>query len=65
MSWGTIWRTKSRPDALRNQVKTDPHSPGMFRAFVPLLNVEAFYEAFDIKEGDKMYLKPEDRVAIW
>lgn len=65
MSWGTIWRTKARPDALRNQVKTDPHSPGMFRAFVPLLNVEAFYEAFDIKEGDKMYLKPEDRVAIW
>ena len=65
MSWGTIWRTKSRPEALRNQVKTDPHSPGMFRAFVPLLNVEAFYEAFDIKEGDKMYLKPEDRVAIW
>ena len=65
MSWGTIWRTKSRDEALRNQVKTDPHSPGMFRAFVPLLNVEAFYEAFDIKEGDKMYLKPEDRVAIW
>ena len=65
MSWGTIWRTKSREEALRNQVKTDPHSPGMFRAFVPLLNVEAFYEAFDIKEGDKMYLSPEDRVAIW
>ena len=65
MSWGTIWRTKSRDEALRNQVKTDPHSPGMFRAFVPLLNVDAFYEAFDIKEGDKMYLKPEDRVAIW
>lgn len=65
MSWGTIWRTKSRDEALRNQVKTDPHSPGMFRAFVPLLNVESFYEAFDIKEGDKMYLKPEDRVVIW
>lgn len=65
MSWGTIWRTKSRPEALRNQVKTDPHSPGMFRAFVPLLNIEAFYDAFEIKEGDKMYLKPEDRVAIW
>jgi putative endopeptidase len=65
MSWGTIWRTKARPEALRNQVKTDPHSPGMFRAFVPLLNIEAFYEAFDIKEGDKMYIKPEDRVAIW
>lgn len=65
MSWGTIWRTKSRDEALKNQVKTDPHSPGMFRAFVPLLNVEAFYEAFNIVEGDKMYLKPEERVAIW
>lgn len=65
MSWATIWRIKSRDQALRNQVKTDPHSPGMFRAFVPLLNVDAFYEAFDIKEGAKMYLKPESRVAIW
>ncbi len=65
MSWGTIWRTKSRDEALKNQVKTDPHSPGMFRAFVPLLNVEAFYKAFNIVEGDKMYLKPEERVAIW
>lgn len=65
LSWGTIWRIKSRDEALRNQVKTDPHAPGMFRAFVPLQNVDAFYEAFDIVEGDKMYLKPEDRVAIW
>lgn len=65
MSWGTIWRTKSRVEALKNQVKTDPHSPGMFRAFVPLQNVGPFYKAFNIVEGDKMYLKPEDRVAIW
>lgn len=65
MSWGTIWRTKSRDEALKNQVKTDPHSPGMFRAFVPLQNVGPFYDAFNIVEGDKMYLKPEDRVAIW
>ena len=65
MSWGTIWRTKSRAEALKNQVKTDPHSPGMFRAFVPLQNVGPFYDAFNIVEGDKMYIKPEDRVAIW
>ncbi len=65
MSWGTIWRTKSRDEALKNQVKTDPHSPGMFRAFVPLQNVDAFYKAFNIVEGDKMYLSPEQRVAIW
>ena len=65
MSWVTVWRTKSRDEALRNQVKTDPHSPGMVRATQPLLNVDAFYEAFDIKEGDPMYLAPEDRVRIW
>ncbi|MFD0992624.1 M13 family metallopeptidase [Tenacibaculum geojense] len=65
MSWATVWRIKSRPEALKNQIKTDPHAPGMFRAYVPLKNVDAFYEAFDIKEGDKMYLKPEERVKIW
>lgn len=65
LSWGTIWRTKARPEAIKNQIKTDPHSPGRFRAYVPLRNVDAFYEAFDIKEGDKMYLKPEERVKIW
>lgn len=65
MSWATVWRTKTRDEALRNQIKTDPHSPGQYRAVVPLQNIDAFYEAFDIKEGDKMYVEPEDRVAIW
>lgn len=65
MSWATVWRTKSRDEALRNQVKTDPHSPGMVRATQPLVNIDAFYEAFDIKEGDPMYLAPEERVRIW
>ena len=53
------------PFAIKNQVKTDPHSPGMYRAVMPLQNVDAFYTAFDIKEGDNMYLAPEDRVRIW
>lgn len=65
MSWATVWRTLVRDDALRTQIKTDPHSPGRIRAIQPLLNVPAFYEAFDIKEGDKMYLVPEKRVHIW
>lgn len=65
ISWATIWRTKMRPAALRTLVKTDPHSPGMYRAYVPLKNVDAFYEAFDIKEGDKMFLPIVDRVRIW
>ncbi|MCF7559368.1 M13 family metallopeptidase [Sabulilitoribacter multivorans] len=65
LSWATVWRTKMRDDALRNRIKTDPHSPGMNRAVQPLLNIDAFYEAFNIKEGDSMYIKPEDRVRIW
>ena len=65
ISWATIWRTKARDEAIKNQVKTDPHSPGMYRAYVPLQNVDAFYKAFDIKKGDGMYIDPEKRVKIW
>ncbi|NOR28439.1 MAG: M13 family peptidase, partial [Lutibacter sp.] len=65
MSWGTIWRTKMRDEAMKNLIKTDPHSPGMYRAYMPLQNVDAFYTAFNIVEGDEMYLQPEERVKIW
>jgi predicted metalloendopeptidase len=65
ISWSTIWRSKMRDEALKNQVKTDPHSPGMYRAYVPIQNVDAFYSAFNIKEGDGMFVAPENRVKIW
>lgn len=65
ISWATIWRTKARDEAIKSQVKTDPHSPGMYRAYVPLQNVDAFYEAFNIKKGDGMYVEPAKRVKIW
>ncbi|WP_298417332.1 M13 family metallopeptidase [uncultured Kordia sp.] len=65
LSWATVWRTKMREEALRTRIKTDTHSPGEYRAYVPLQNIDAFYEAFDIKKGDKMYIAPEDRVRIW
>jgi len=65
LSWGTIWRTKMRDEALKNLIMTNTHAPGMYRAYMPLKNVDAFYDAFDVQEGDKMYLKPEDRVRIW
>ncbi|MGO3238007.1 MAG: M13 family metallopeptidase [Psychroflexus halocasei] len=65
VSWATVWRTKTRDEALKTQVKTDPHSPGKYRAYVPLQNVDAFYEAFDIKETDSLYIAPEERVRIW
>ena len=65
ISWATIWRTKMRDEAIKNQVKTDPHAPGMYRAYVPLQNVDAWYEAFNIEPKDNLYVEPEKRVKIW
>jgi putative endopeptidase len=65
LGYAQVWRFKSRDEALRNQLLTDAHSPGMYRAFVPLTNIDAFYEAFALKPGDKLYRDPKDRVRIW
>jgi putative endopeptidase len=65
LAWAQVWRTLQRDDALRQQIMTNPHSPGAVRAFAPLRNVDAWYDAFGVKEGDKEYVKPEDRVRIW
>lgn len=65
MSWVTIWRTKITDQALSNQLKTDPHAPGYYRATVPIKNVDNFYNAFDVKPGDNMYREKEKRVTIW
>jgi putative endopeptidase len=65
LGWGQVWRTLVRDDALRQLIMTDSHSPGMVRAFAPLRNIDAWYEAFGVKEGDRNYVKPEDRVRIW
>lgn len=65
MGWAQVWRVKMREAAQVVQVKTDPHSPGQFRANGTLMNQPAFYDAFKVKQGDKMYLAPADRVIIW
>lgn len=65
LSWGTIWRIKYRDESLRAQVMNGPHSPGMYRAFVPLSNLESFYAAFDVEEGENMWLPDSLRVKIW
>jgi putative endopeptidase len=65
MGWGQVWRVKMREAQQVVQVKTDPHSPGQFRANGTLMNQPAFYSAFGVKPGDKMYLAPSDRVIIW
>lgn len=65
ISWATIWRQLIREEALKNRIKTDPHSPGEYRGYMPIMNMKAFQEAFDIKPGDKMYLSDDQRVQIW
>nr|WP_307731902.1 M13 family metallopeptidase [Massilia sp. H27-R4] len=65
MGFGQVWRMKMREAQQIVQVKTDPHSPGQFRANGTMMNQPAFYEAFGVKEGDKMYLPPKERVTIW
>jgi putative endopeptidase len=65
LSWATIWRTKITDEALINQIKTDPHSPGYYRAIAPLENVDGFYKAFGIKRGDKMFKPKDKRIVIW
>lgn len=65
IAWATVWRSLTTNQNLTNQVKTDPHAPDYLRAFAPLTNVEAWYQTFNVKEGDKLYRKPQDRVKIW
>jgi putative endopeptidase len=65
LGWAQVWRGKSRDAQVIVQVKTDPHSPEQFRGNGTLKNQPGFYSAFGVKEGDKMYLKPEERVLIW
>lgn len=65
LGYGQVWRSKSRDEALRQQIMTDPHSPAKYRANGAVRNVPEFYEAFNVAEGDAMYLPPEERVKIW
>jgi endothelin-converting enzyme/putative endopeptidase len=65
MGWVQAWRAKARDEYLRRQVLADPHSAAEFRANGPLGNIPAFYEAFGVKPGDKLYREPAKRVKIW
>jgi len=65
LGWAQVWRAKARPEETKRLLTIDPHSPPRFRANGAAVNVPAFYTAFDVKEGDGMYLPPDDRVKIW
>ena len=65
LSWGKSWQKVMRDEALRVQVNTDPHSPAQFRVNGVVRNIPEFYALFDVKEGDALYLPPNERVKIW
>lgn len=65
LSWATIWRTKTTDEFVVNQVKTDPHSPAQYRAFAPIINLDAFHAAWDTKAGDKLFVPLDKRIKIW
>jgi putative endopeptidase len=60
-----LWRSKTRDDRMRQRLVSDPHSPEAARATVPERNIDAWYDAFGVKAGDKLYLPPDQRVKIW
>jgi putative endopeptidase len=65
LGWAQAWRGKVSDDFVKKQVVSDPHSPRQFRVLGPTRNIDAWYEAFSVKEGDRMYVAPDKRVRIW
>ncbi len=65
IAYAQLWRSMIREEALVSRLKSDPHSPGPFRANGVVRNVDAWYEAFDIGEDAALYLAPDQRVRIW
>jgi len=65
LNWAQVWRSNTLPETSAQLILTDSHSPGMYRCNGPLTNIDAWYEAFEIKEGDKMYKAPDKRTRIW
>ena len=65
LAWAQVWRAQNREDAMRQRIRLGPHSLEQFRANGPVRNMDAWYEAFNVQPGDKLYLPPEERVKIW
>ncbi|MFZ1620658.1 M13-type metalloendopeptidase, partial [Dokdonella sp.] len=64
LGWAQIWRSKFREQALRNTVLTNGHAPGHYRALT-VRNIDAWYPAFDVRQGQALYLAPGQRVQVW
>ena len=65
VGWSRVWQRKYREAEMVKRLLTDPHSPSQYRANGPVMNIDAFYEVFDVKEGDALYKPEADRIKIW
>ncbi|MGF7080012.1 M13 family metallopeptidase [Mucilaginibacter sp. UYCu711] len=65
LGFAQVWRSSSRPETAAQLVLVDPHSPERYRSFAALTNIDAWYKAFNVQPGDKLYKKPEDRIRVW
>ena len=65
LAWAQVWRSNTLPETAAQLIVTDPHSPGEYRTIGAPVNMDAWYKAFNIQPGDKLYKKPEDRIKIW
>jgi putative endopeptidase len=65
LNWAQVWRNNAMPETAAQLILTDPHSPGEARCDGPIVNMDAWYQAFNIQPGDKMYVAPEKRIKIW
>ncbi|GEO07891.1 peptidase M13 [Segetibacter aerophilus] len=65
LSWAQVWRSNTVPETQAQLVLTDPHSPGMYRANGAVMNIDAWYTAFNVQPGDKMFIPKEKRTYIW
>ncbi|MGY3925840.1 M13 family metallopeptidase [Aeromonas simiae] len=65
LGWAQVWKGKYRPELMQMLLRSDPHSPPEYRVNGVLPNLPAFYDAFNVQPGDKLYLPPQKRVKIW
>ena len=64
-AWAQVWRTTTRPQEAERRLATDPHSPADLRCNAVVTNLDAFHDAFDVREGDALFTPVQDRVRIW
>ena len=65
LSWAQVWRSNTTPEYAAQLIVVDPHSPGEYRTNGPISNMDSWYNAFDVKPGDKLYIPEKDRIKIW